>query len=378
MLSYWEKQSFTNFDHAIIGGGIVGLSTALSLREKDPDGRIILLERGLRPTGASTRNAGFACFGSASELLEDLETLGENDMLSLVEHRWTGLQKLRQRAGDERLGFENYGGYEVLENKDMGHLDKLEKVNKLLYPLFKQKVFSDASDKIDSFGFSRKHAAGMIYNPLEAQLDTGKMMRTLWDMAMEKNIHIITGAMVKKYTSENETIRLTITGSLPSDKMNILVRKVAVCTNAFTRAVFPEVALYPGRGQVLLTSPIPSLKFKGAFHMERGFYYFRNVGNRVLFGGGRHLQLEEETTTEFGENQVIREKLEFYLREMILPGISYTIDESWSGIMAFGKNKIPYIKEHKPNIYLGVRLGGMGVAIGTHVGEKLAEMMTGV
>ena len=112
--------------------------------------------------------------------------------------------------------------------------------------------------------------------------------------------------------------------------------------------------------------------------MERGYYYFRNLGNRVLFGGGRHLQMEEETTTEFGENPIIREKLEYYLNELILPGESYKITHSWSGIMAFGRNKTPFLKEHKPNIFMGVRLGGMGVAIGTHIGQKLAEMMTGV
>ena len=61
MFSYWEQQSFTSYDYVIIGSGIVGLSTAIELKEKFPGATVLILERGLLPTGASSRNAGFAC-----------------------------------------------------------------------------------------------------------------------------------------------------------------------------------------------------------------------------------------------------------------------------------------------------------------------------
>ncbi|MGZ5243758.1 MAG: hypothetical protein ACXWW0_07675 [Bacteroidia bacterium] len=34
MLSFWERESFLHYDIIIIGSGIVGLSTAISLKEK--------------------------------------------------------------------------------------------------------------------------------------------------------------------------------------------------------------------------------------------------------------------------------------------------------------------------------------------------------
>ena len=77
MLSYWEHQTFTDYDFIVVGGGITGLSTAASLRDLHPNAKILLLERGLLPSGASTRNAGFACFGSVTELLNDIKVLGE-------------------------------------------------------------------------------------------------------------------------------------------------------------------------------------------------------------------------------------------------------------------------------------------------------------
>ena len=83
-LSYWEKEEwFSNVDFTIVGSGIVGLSTALNLRKNYPKAKILVLERGLLPQGASTKNAGFACFGSISEVLSDLKSHSEDEVYNL-------------------------------------------------------------------------------------------------------------------------------------------------------------------------------------------------------------------------------------------------------------------------------------------------------
>jgi L-2-hydroxyglutarate oxidase LhgO len=88
-LSYWEiKNWFSNVDFTIVGSGIVGLHAAIRLRERFPKAKIILLEKGTLPQGASTKNAGFACFGSISEILEDLKFHSEQEVIELVESRW--------------------------------------------------------------------------------------------------------------------------------------------------------------------------------------------------------------------------------------------------------------------------------------------------
>ena len=70
-LSYWELKSwFSNVDYTIVGSGIVGLHTALRLREKFTTAKILVLEKGILPQEASTKNAGFACFGSISEIID--------------------------------------------------------------------------------------------------------------------------------------------------------------------------------------------------------------------------------------------------------------------------------------------------------------------
>ena len=78
----------------------------------------MVLEKGLLPNGASTKNAGFGCFGSLSEIIDDLETHTEEEVFNLVQKRWEGLQLLRENLGDANIGFRQYGGYELFSNKD--------------------------------------------------------------------------------------------------------------------------------------------------------------------------------------------------------------------------------------------------------------------
>ncbi len=80
-LSFWELETyFKNVDFTIIGSGIVGLSTAYHLRKKNPEAKIVIIEKGMLPEGASTKNAGFACFGTLSEVLWYLESHSEEEV----------------------------------------------------------------------------------------------------------------------------------------------------------------------------------------------------------------------------------------------------------------------------------------------------------
>ncbi|MBA3901114.1 MAG: FAD-binding oxidoreductase, partial [Bacteroidetes bacterium] len=79
-LSYWEQETFfSNVALTVIGSGIVGLSAAIHFKKLNPNAKVIVLERGILPNGASSKNAGFACFGSPSEILDDLKHQSEQE-----------------------------------------------------------------------------------------------------------------------------------------------------------------------------------------------------------------------------------------------------------------------------------------------------------
>ena len=191
-LSYWElKNWFSNVDFTIVGSGIVGLHCALALREKFPQAKILVLEKGILPQGASTKNAGFACFGSISEILDDLKTHSEDEVVALVEKRWKGLQLLRKRLGDEVIDFRPFGGYELFLKDDEAFFEdciqKIPFINDVLKPIFKANVFEK---HVDRFNFQNIFDY-LIFNPFEGQIDTGNMMQALLKEVASKDILIL-------------------------------------------------------------------------------------------------------------------------------------------------------------------------------------------
>ena len=368
-LSYWElKNWFTNVDYTVVGSGIVGLHAALRLRERFPDSKILVLEKGMLPHGASTKNAGFACFGSISEIIDDLKSHSEEEVFSLVQKRWKGLQLLRKRLGDERIDFKPFGGYELFLKEDESCYDecinKLPFINEILKPLFRADVFAK---EIDRFGFNgiREH---LVFNPFEAQIDTGNMMQALLREAVSENILILNRQTVTSFLEKGDEVEIVL------GDFSFMTKKVLFATNGFANEL-TNGAVKPARAQVLVTEPIKNLDIKGTFHLDRGYYYFRNIGDRILLGGGRNLDFDAETTTEFAQTEIVQNKLEQLLKEVILPNQDFRIEHRWSGIMGIGNSKNPIVSQLSENVYCGVRLGGMGVAIGSLIGTELADLI---
>ena len=368
-LSYWEiKNWFTNVDFTIVGSGIVGLHCALELRERFPESKILILEKGILPQGASTKNAGFACFGSLSELIDDLKTHSEEEVIQLVQKRWNGLQLLRKRLGDATLDFKPYGGYELfLQDDDATYSECLQKMpflNEILKPLFKADVFSK---EVDRFAFANIKEYS-IFNPFEAQIDTGNMMQALLKEAISKDILILNQAEVSSYTDKNDSVELVV------NDYSFNTKKMLFATNGFASQLTNN-EVKPARAQVLITEPIANLDIKGTFHLDKGYYYFRNFEDRILLGGGRNLDFEGETTTDLSQTEKIQNKLEDLLKNVILPDQEFQIAHRWSGIMGIGAHKNPIVSQLSNNVYCGVRLGGMGVAIGSLIGKELADLV---
>ena len=324
------------------------------------------------PDGASSRNAGFACFGSLSELVDDVTSMGMEGMKRLVQRRWRGLHLLRERLGDKALEFEQNGGYELVNHGD-GFLDQLSTINTTLYPIFNQDVFKERQELIAAFNFQKQHVQTIVENPLEGQLNSGEMMKALMRHVSSLGAQLMSGVEMMAMDETEKGVKVYVKSG--STSYQLFANKVAICTNAFSKELLPDVELQAGRGLVLVTRPIQDLKIKGTFHIDRGYYYFRNVGDRLLLGGGRNLDFEGEKTTELGVNEKIEKELKDRLTHQLLPGKSFEIDYCWSGIMAFGPSKEPLVKKRSDRSFIGIRLGGMGVALGSEVGETLADLM---
>lgn len=372
-LSVWEKETyFAPQDIIIIGAGLMGLWSALELKKRNDALRITILERNTTPLGASTRNAGFACFGSPTELLQNVETLGEEGMLEVVEMRYKGIEKIKTHFSEEMIAFDPCGGYECI-NKNYRHWeildDKIHWLNNSLKQITGTKnIFARVDEKLGKLGLRNFDA--LVENVTEAALHSGQLVQALAQKVQAAGVTILYGMEMNGWEKNNSHINIHT-----KQQIDVSARKLLFSTNAFTQSLVPGLPVIAARGQVIVTSPIEGLTMKGTFHYDEGFYYWRNLGNRILIGGARNSAFEEEATTDLAGSLKVKEALINFLQQHLAPSYQYTIEHHWSGIMAFTEGKTPFVGEVGDNVFASIACNGMGVALTPVIAEKAADLL---
>ncbi len=326
------------------------------------------MERGATPAGASTRNAGFACFGSPTEILSDMEAMGKEKALQLLQMRFEGLRAIQKIFSNGLIDFSICKGYELLDSSRS--LERLPALNEWLYEITgAPATFCQQDELIPVFGFA--NTAHLVENRFEGCLHPGKLLNALYHLAVKMNIRFLFATEVRQVEEDSQGVKLFTTKG-----PGLAAERIVYCTNAFSNRLLPRIDLVPARGQVFLTEPIPGLKFKGSFHYQEGYYYFRNLDDRILLGGARHTSFQTEYTLEPFTTLPIQQALEAFLSTVILPGQRPQITHRWAGIMAMGKEKTPIVEQLTDRSFCAVRMSGMGVALAPTAGKKIAELMT--
>lgn len=360
-LSFWEKDSFFRpYDLIVIGAGIVGLSSAIFYKHAHPHSKVMVLEKGFLPQGASTRNAGFACIGSISEHVADLDKESEENIKTRIQARYEGLHALRKLLGDRNIGYDLSGGYELFTDPE-----SFEEVRTHI-PQFNEWL-STLIGENEVYSTRTLNGYSVIYNRLEGALHPGRMMQTFIREAGLLGIEIKWNAKVVKM-AKNGQVELESGVALQG-------RRILAATNGFTKKLLPNLEITPARGQILVTNSQQVMPWKGTFHHDRGYIYFRNIGNRLLIGGARNLDEAAEETDQLGSNETIRQHLVKFVSETLRFGADWQVEHEWSGIMGFTPSKTPIVKQLDNRRTVAAGLSGMGVAMGTNIGKKVAALL---
>lgn len=368
---FWDNTAVTKpFDVVVIGGGFTGLCTGITLLLHKPKLRVAILESELLGTRASSRNAGFVCFGSPSELQRDINAYGIEQVLALLRLKLKGVKVLTQYLKNRKASYHRAPAYELLmddfpEARDKA-LDGLEALNKVFQTAIGVQDYYKRNNLLaKQYGISGLNE--VISMKYEAQVNPAEAIASL--TLLFKNIGgiFLNGCDALYYEAQQHTVAIQTTfGKLETNQL-------VIASNAFAPQLLQESTIEPHRAQVLITSPLAKMPFKGNYHVDFGYLYFRNVeGNRLLLGGARNIDLTAEHTVELGLNEEIQNWLMAFLRSKLLPGVPHTIDAQWSGIMGFGGHLLPRHEEVEENVFLAAGMNGMGTALGPALGYETA------
>ena len=63
------------------------------------------------------------------------------------------------------------------------------------------------------------------------------------------------------------------------------------------------------------------------------------------------------------------------MEHQILKGKSFKVAHRWSGILGVGGSKMPLVRWLNDDVLIAIRMGGMGVAIGSFIGAVSSALL---
>lgn len=368
-IAYWErKMGLDNCDVLVVGAGIVGLAAALELRALSDSDPITVIDRSPFADGGSSRNAGFACFGSPLELLEDIDSHGEAAMCENVGRRLRGLERLRNVLGDEAIGYEATGSLEVAmpgDSRPATSPSEIARLNGLLAGVTGRAETFVAAGRTN--GISGE-ALSVWHSPLEGMLQTDQLMLALERRAAEAGIVVRRGLDVTALRlGERAELDILPAFSPVESTFTLSPPKVLVAVNGMMGRLLGTADVVRQPNRVVVTEPIEGPLPDCPIHAEGGYLYARPLkGRQMLVGGGRHWgELPD------GEREA---RLMDWLSRVVPAAHGAGIELAWTGMLGIGSSRTPRVESLGPNVHGAWRMGGMGVATGMAVGADLARL----
>lgn len=370
-VSYWQDTvgltQDLEADVTIIGAGLAGLSTAYWLSKKEPELRIVVVDKGTIGHGASGRNAGFITCGSTEHFSRMTSAYGSEKAEKIWKFTEYNHSLMLEEFGKEKLTerceYRNLGSWTLAATPHETSVTK-----ETVAALQERGVNVEWRDEV--FPGTEGFYGGAFY------ADDGEIhpLKYLWKLAIEtgNNVSVMENAEVFGVDEEAGTLVVR------TNKKRIKTESIVLCTNAWSEQLFPwfKDKVSPMRGQIIVTEPVEP--FIQPSYCSFVLDYFRQlVDGRVLIGGFRNVDVEKEVGFSDEVNPVIHEKLEGFLNEHFPSLRGKRIDYRWSGVMGFAADGYPLVGSlaEDPRIFYNVGFTAHGLGFTFATGELTSNLI---
>lgn len=387
--SYWQESikpdtTICNLDmgvHAdvvIIGGGYVGLWTALTIKEQEPDCRVVVLEQDICGGGASGRNGGFvmswwpkigtlkAILGHEKALFlgqqaeQAISDLGEfclaNNIDAHFTHKgwlWTATTPLHVDSWNTTL--------QACEDLGVRPFEKL------------------TMQELRARTGSSLHLSG-IFEASNATVQPYALAKGMKRVALAKGVEVYERAGVTEIEESHPIQIHTVKGSL-------LANKVVLATNAWSASI-PELAklMTPVNSSIVATQPLGEeyerIGWTGGESITDSQlmvdYYRTTKDGRIVFGKGTGALAYRGQINQVFSNDA--QSIEMTKTDLFrtYPSLSKdSITHYWSGPIDRTYDSLPVFGSlaKDPNILFGIGWSGNGVGPSRLGGKILASLV---
>jgi glycine/D-amino acid oxidase-like deaminating enzyme len=336
-------------DVAIVGAGVTGCSAALRLAEAGLRVRVHDARRVAE--GASGRNGGFALPGGATRYDIAVETYGREHAIEFW--RWTEdeLAPMTEIAGD---AYRELGSYRLAVDEEERDQIRLE------YDALRAGGFGvEWLDDLPGVLAGRYH--GAIIHSAGGSIQPARFVRRLAARAADAGVEI------------REHDLVTDVAALDADS-------VVVATDGYGHGLVPELAdaIWPTRGQVIVSAPLDRVLYDRPHYARQGFDYWQQLPDgRVLLGGFRDVSILDELTDDEVLTPTIQNALESFLGELL--GAPPEVTHRWAGIFGLTQDMLPLVGPvpGRENLWVAGGYSGHGNVLGFACGRLVASAILG-
>jgi gamma-glutamylputrescine oxidase len=336
-------------DVAIVGAGVTGCSAALRLAEAGLRVRVHDA-RGIAE-GASGRNGGFALPGGATRYDIACETYGRDSARTFW--RWTEdeLAPMAEIAGD---AFREVGSYRLAA--DVEERDQIRAEYDALHADGFEVEWRDGLD-----GALAGHFHGVIAHAAGGSIQPARFVRRLAARAAEAGVDF----------REHDAV---------ADIAALDADRVVVATDGYGHGLVPELAdaIWPTRGQVIVSEPVDRVLYDRPHYARQGFDYWQQLPDgRVLLGGFRDVSILDELTDEEVTTPAIQASLDWFLAELL--GGPPRISHRWAGIFGLTQDMLPLVGRvpGRDEVWVAGGYSGHGNVLGFACGRLVAGTILG-
>jgi putative aminophosphonate oxidoreductase len=364
-------------DVAIIGGGFVGLWTALRIKESEPACDVVVLEHDICGGGASGRNGGFV-LSWMSKLSSLAKLFGIEDALRVARVSEAAIQEIGEFCREHQINADFRRGGWLWTATSTAQLNAWEGVVRHC-----EKNGVAAFQRLDAQEVSRRagspaHRAG-VYVENAAVVQPAALVRGLRRVALARGVGIFENTKVRSFT-RTSPVKIKTTGG------SVLARNLIIAANAWAAGIRElSRAIAVISSDIIVTAPIPERL--GQIGWDRDLcitdsqtmvdYYRITRDGRIVFGkGGWTIAYGGRIGSKFDRHSRRAEEVTADFRRYYPSLADVPLTHDWSGPIDRTPDSLPLLGHfpgHK-NICYGIGWSGNGVGPSVIGGRILASL----
>ena len=353
----------------IVGGGLAGINTALSLAERGHTD-VRLLEAEQLGFGASGRNGGFVFAGFSLGEAALLKQLGETRARALYQLTLDAVETVRQRINRYRIDCDRVDEGVIWANwfEDKRVLEVRQKLLAEHYGSTWQWLPRATLREMlvtDRYSDALFEPNAMHINPL-------KYLLGLAEAASGQGVRFHEHSPVSAVERDGSGWRVR------SGAASLRCRQVVLACGGYLSGLVRKIdrAVLPIATYVMVTEPLGErlkecIRTRAAVYDTRfAFDYYRVLPQTRLLWGGR-ISIRDRSPGEV--QRLLRKDL-----ARVYPALADApVAESWSGLMSYARHQMPQLGTRGDGLYWAQAFGGHGLAPTTVAGDVLAQALLG-